>query len=88
MLMVPCAAHRFDLLFSDLCKYGALADAVAFCNQMTQYWRNHNLPKMVLARCQRAEYDGKVIQLQRPATTRWKSQLVAALSLADTQDAM
>jgi len=86
--MVPCAAHWFDLRFSDLCKYGALADAVAFGNHMTQYWRNHNLLKMVLERCQRAEYDGKVIQLQRPATTRWKSQLVAASSLADTRNAM
>eukprot|EP00170_Pyropia_yezoensis_P002244 contig_9368_g2248 len=88
MLMVPCAAHCFDLLFSYLCKYGALADAVAFCNHMTQYWRNHNLPKMILERCQRSEYDGKVIQIQRPAATRWKSQLLAASSLADTQDAM
>ena len=88
MLMVPCAAHCYDLLSSDLLNDGALADEVDVCNHMTHYWRNHNLPKRVLERCQHAEYDGKVIQLQRSATKRWKSQLVAASSLADTQNAM
>lgn len=69
MLMLPSAPHFFDLHFSDICKYGVEGEAVSFCNVMTQCWQQHHLPKIVLERCQRAEY-GKTIHQQRPGTTR------------------
>eukprot|EP00170_Pyropia_yezoensis_P004318 contig_17666_g4330 len=54
---------------------------------MTQYWRQHSLPKSVLERCQRSEY-GQYLQLQRPGDTRWKSQHDAAEALLETEVAM
>jgi len=87
MVKIPCAAHCLDLLFADICKHPCVSRPLAFCGSMTRYWRLHGFPKAVLERCQQAEY-GRVVQLQRPGATRWKSQLTAATALLETQGAM
>lgn len=85
--VLPCASHCLDLLLADLSKNPLLAKGLLFCNAMTQFWRHHSLPKQILERCQVAEYKA-VRQLQRPGSTRWKSQVTAAKSLLLTQAAM
>jgi len=87
MVMIPCAAHCLDFLFADICKHPCISRPLAFCSSMTRYWRMHGFPKAVLERCQQTEY-GRVLQLQRPGATRWKSQLSAAAALLNTQGAM
>lgn len=87
MLMLPCAAHAFNLLFGDICKNAFVSRSLEFCNNMHLFCRNQGFPKATLERCQVAEY-GRVIQLQRPGDTRWKSQYTAAESLLKTQCAM
>lgn len=77
LLIIPCGGHCMDLLHGDISKHAYVARALAFCNSMTQYWKMHSFPKKVLERCQMAEYK-KTIELQRPGSTRWSSQVTAA----------
>jgi len=87
MLMILCAAHCLELLFADICKHPCMSRPLAFCGSKKRYWRLQGFPKAVLERCQKAEY-GRVVPLQRPEATRWKSQLTAATALLNTQGAM
>lgn len=88
MLTIPCSGHCFDLLIFDIAKHPDVARALELTNNMTQYFKNHAFPKAILERCQKAEYKGATIQLQRPGDTRWKSQHTAAAVLLSTQNAM
>lgn len=87
LLIIPCGCHCMDLLHGDIAKHPDVARALTFCNSMTQYWKLHAFPKKVLERCQMSEYNHKV-QLHRPGSTRWSSQVTAASVLLDTQGAM
>jgi len=87
MLMIPCASHCFDLLLNDISKNPYVGRPLTFRKKMTEFWRHNSFHKSVLERCQHSEY-GKVVQLQRPNPTRWKSQVMAAMSLLKTQVAM
>lgn len=87
LLIIPCGAHCLDLLHGDIAKHPDIARALAFCNSMVQYWKTRAFPKSVLERCQVAEYE-KRVQLQRPNSTRWSSQVTAASVLLQTQGAM
>lgn len=88
MLTIPCSGQCFDLLILDVCKHAGVARALEFVNNMTQYFKNHAFHKATLERCQKAEYNGLTVQLQRPGDTRWKSQNTAATFLLKTQSAM
>lgn len=87
LVIIPCASHCLDPLFADIWKHPVSGRSMLFVSSMTQYWRQHSLPKSVLERCQRSEY-GQYLQLQRPGDTRWKSQHDAAEALLETEVAM
>lgn len=87
IVIVPCAAHCFDLLFGDITKHPVIAPATVFSASLSHYWRNRALPKANLERIQMEEYKA-VRQLQRVGVTRWKTALLVAVSLLKTQTAM
>lgn len=87
IVIVPCAAHCFDLLFGDITKHPVIAPATVFSASLSHYWRNRSLPKAILERIQMQEYKA-VRQLQSVGVTRWKTALLVAVSLLKTQTAM
>lgn len=83
----PSATYCHDLLLADLSKNHLLTQGLLFSFFMKHFWRHHSLSKMILKRCQLAEYK-PVRQLQRPGAARWKSQVSAAKSLLLTEAAI
>ncbi|KAK1865335.1 hypothetical protein I4F81_007868 [Pyropia yezoensis] len=87
IVIVPCAAHCFDLLFGDITKHPVIAPATVFSASLSHYWRNRSLPKVTLERIQMQEYKA-VWQLQSVGVTRRKTALLVSVSLLKTQTAM
>jgi len=84
MVVVPCAAYCFDLLFGDISKHLYLTKDTIFCTTLSQFWRNKFMPNAILERLQKDEY-GSVRQMQRTGVTSWKSELLVADALLKTQ---
>lgn len=76
-VVVPCAAHCFDLLFGDITKHPVIAPATVLLASLSHYLRSRWLPEAILERIQLQEYKA-VRQLQRVGVTRWKSALLVA----------
>jgi len=87
LLIIPCAAHCFNLLFKYLIKHRALTPAANFCNSQSQFWRSKAMPRAILERIQVQEY-GHTLHLQRAGFTRWTSTQLVAEALLRMQTAI
>lgn len=87
MVIAPCAAYCFNLLFGEITNASSVTPATVFATTHTQYWRNCSLPKSVLERYQLHECTA-VRQLQRAGKNRWKAALLVGISLLGFQTAM
>lgn len=87
LVVVPCAAHVFDLLFKDITKHASFSEVSKFCITISQLFRKRHLPKAILERIQVQEYQS-VQQLQRTGASQWKSELIVVEAVLKSQTAL
>ncbi|CAI5978850.1 unnamed protein product [Closterium sp. NIES-64] len=83
---VPCATHVMDLLLEDVGKMGWAKGVVDRTGEMSSFVRNHHWTRAYLRTKELVE--GKVLQLLKPAGTRFGTQYIAVSRLCQLRSTL